>query len=191
MPPLLLRWRIKFCQAAKLILGVSAMVLTVGHVHAVSPTLIDLAVNDTPPLQLTTGVDYLIVLTNDNPHGTSFYFGEFAQGVLTHYMQGAASVTQESVDIPANAKVQWLFSPIKAGEYNYYAINGSSDQKGDKGKITVKLAEGANALPVEKTEVSVVEDPKATKQAKKTESDNKETLVINETRRWLKGGRRD
>ncbi len=170
-------------------------------VQAVSPTLIDLSVNDTPPLQLTTGEDYLIVINNDNPHGTSFYFGEFAQGVLTHYMQGAASVSQDNIDVPANAKVQWLFSPIKAGEYAYYAINGSSDQKGTKGKITVSLAEGANETP-SKAEASIMQPSAQVTKEQKTEkptqtsqsiatSADKNTLVINQKIRWLKGGRRD
>jgi len=155
----------------------------------VSPTLIDLGVNETSALQLTTGVDYLLMINNDNPHGTSFYFGEFAQSVLTHYLQGAASVSQDNIDVPANAKVLWLLSPTKAGEYVYYAVNGSSDQKGDKGKITVKLAEGTNTATqaqVEPTTITAQTSPNA-----KPGNAQKDTLVINEQRRWLKGGRRD
>lgn len=143
--------------------------------------------NETATLQLTTGVDYLIMINNDNPHGTSFYFGEFAQGVLTHYLQGAASVSQDSIDVPANAKVLWHLSPTKVGDYAYYAVNGSSDQKGDKGKISVKLAEGTSAAPQAQVEPTTV-----TAEAQQTSATSeKETLVINEQRRWLKGGRRD
>lgn len=177
-------------------------------VQAVSPTLIDLSVNDTPPLQLTTGEDYLIVINNDNPHGTSFYFGNFAQGVLTHYLQGAASVSQDSVDVPANAKVQWLFSPTKAGEYAYYAVNnGGSEQKGNKGKITVTLAEGVHQAPSEvemplaqpevRSEVNseAKSEVKSVKVSKKSDltakSLDKNTLVINERVCKLRGGRRD
>jgi hypothetical protein len=208
IPPLLLRYFIKFCQAAKLILASFIILIASTKVLAVSPTLIDLGVNDTPPLQLTTGVDYLIVINNDNPHGASFYFGEFAQGVLTHYLQGAASVSQDSVDVPANAKVQWLLSPIKAGEYAYYAVNnGGSEQKGDKGKITVTLAEGVNQAPSAKVEETLQpevrsevkseskSEVKQIKVSKKSDltakSLDKNTLVINERTHRLRGGRRD
>uniref|UniRef100_A0A0Q9YYB0 Proteinase inhibitor I42 chagasin domain-containing protein n=2 Tax=Candidatus Berkiella aquae TaxID=295108 RepID=A0A0Q9YYB0_9GAMM len=145
--------------------------------NAVNPSLIDLRVNDTTELRFTTGVDYLLVIDNDNPHGTSWYFGEFAQSILTQYLQGAANVTQDSLTVPSNAKVLWLFSPHQPGEFDYYAINGSSSQKGARGKIIITLAESAvtENLPAE-------EQPT---------NDQEKTPPVIEKRRLLKGGRRD
>lgn len=179
----------RFCQVAKLILAIGSL-LTANALYAVSPTLIELEINDTPSLQLTTGEDYLLIIENANPHGTSFYFGEFAQGVLTQYLQGAASVSQDNIDVPANGKILWLFSPIKVGDFVYYAINGSSDQKGQKGKISVKLAEGANMpSPTQEPKVEAAVIPPSPETVSK--DDSKEKLVVNEKRPWSRGGRRD
>lgn len=182
MSHLLLPCVTKFMRAVKQLLIVFILTLSAAtSVNAINPTLVDLGVNDTKALHFTTGVDYLLVLDNDNPHGTSFYFGEFAKNVLTHYLQGAANVSHESVTVPSNAKVLWLFSPTQAGDFEYYAVNGSSEQKGEKGKITIKLAETTQP------------------QDKQSQLDTTEQVVakvepaMNEEpkRRWLKGGRRD
>ncbi len=149
--------------------------------YAISPTLVDLGVNDTKILHFTTGVDYLLLIDNDNPHGTSFYFGEFAKNVLTHYLQGAANVSQDSLTVPSNAKVLWLFSPTQAGEFEYYAVNGSSDQKGDKGKIKIKLAESTQP-----------QDKQAQGETQHTvEAKVESAAQVEPKQRWLKGGRRD
>jgi len=159
---------------------------------AIHPSLVDLGVNETKALELTTGVEYLLILRNENPHSTRFYFGDFAQSVFTRSMQGAAGVAQDSVDVPANGKVLWLFSPDKEGEYTYYAVNGSSDQKGARGKMIVKLAEGTN--DVTQAAQAPVENS-ATNTSEKTEksqiSEKDEKLAVKEQHRWLKGGRRD
>lgn len=162
------------------------------EVHALSPDLIDLRVNDSKPLEFTTGVEYLLVLHNENQHGTSFYFGEFAQSVFTHYLQGSASVTQESIAVPSNGKVLWLFSPTKAGEYDYYAIDGSNDQKGPKSKIVVKLAESTfpeNPDPLEV--LSDAEDVQKGLTVTASEEEKPTSSEVEPKRRWLRGGRRD
>lgn len=182
MSPLLSPWLISVWKTVgKIVITIGVMFSTVAPVIALSPTLVDLGVNDTKVLNFTTGVNYLLVLDNDNPHGTSFYFGEFAQSVLTQYLQGAANVSQDSLTVPSNAKVLWLFSPTQAGEFEYYAVNGSSDQKGDKGKIKIKLAESTQP-----------QDKQAQGETQHTvEAKVESAAQVEPKRRWLKGGRRD
>lgn len=175
----------KYCQAVRLLLAGVCLLAFCQQALAIHPSLVDLGVNETKALELTTGVEYLLVLRNENPHSTRFYFGDFAQSVFTRSMQGAAGVAQDSVDVPANGKVLWLFSPDKEGEYTYYAVNGSSDQKGARGKLIVKLAEGAN---------DPMATPKPNEVTAQAEVNQPEKGVDNATvlsRRWLKGGRRD
>ncbi len=165
--------------------------LMASSLHAVSPTLIALGVNETPKLELTTGVDYLIMINNENPHGTNFYFGEFAQNVFTHYLQGSSSVTQDSIAVPSHAKVLWLFSPTKAGEYDYYAIDGSNDQKGQKGKIVVKQAE--STFPENPDPLEILSDAESVQNGLTVTAPEEEKPASEEQpkRRWLRGGRRD
>ncbi|MGE3318860.1 MAG: hypothetical protein AB7I18_06150 [Candidatus Berkiella sp.] len=175
----------KYYQVVKPLLAAIGLLTMNQQALAVHPSLVDLGVNETKAIEFTTGIEYLFILHNENSHSTRFYFGDFAQSVFTRSMQGAAGVSHDSIDVPANGKVLWLFSPGKEGEYTYYAVNGSSDQKGARGKMIVKLAEGTLEQPqppVQETENTNTE--KAQK--------NKENLATaNEKRRWLKGGRRD
>ncbi len=90
---------------------------------------------------LDVGQDYLFVISNEGTDSISFDYGNFGQKVLTHSMQGTSSMTQQSIVINPNSKVQWLFSPQLSGEYTYHAINTSLNSKGNAGKITVNKNE--------------------------------------------------
>lgn len=83
------------------------------------------------------GQDYLLVISNEGSDSISFDFGDFGQKVMTRSMQGTSSMTQQSIVINPNSKVQWHFSPTTSGEYVYHAINTSLNSKGSAGKIVV------------------------------------------------------
>lgn len=179
----------KYTRVLKQVIGGIALFAVCQQSMAIHPSLVDLGVNETKVLEFTTGNEYLFVIHNENAHSTRFYFGDFAQSVFTRSMQGAAGVAQDSVDVPANGKVLWLFSPGKEGEYSYYAVNGSSEQKGARGKMIVKLAESTNE--VTQAAQTPVENSASKTSEKSENSEKDEKLAVTEQRRWLKGGRRD
>ncbi len=113
--------------------------------HAAQPLLVDVKIigsSQSPvfePQNLIFDIeqDYLLVISNDGFDSISFDYGDFGQKVMTRSMQGASSMTQQSVVINPKSKVQWHFSPQADGEYTYHAVNTALNTKGNPGKIIV------------------------------------------------------
>jgi multicopper oxidase len=114
-----------------------------------SPILIDLAVSGTQDnpsftpnqLQFKEGQEYLLVVTNEQSYGVTFHYNKFGQSLLTHYLQGTSSVTQDSMMLLPHSKIFWHFVPLKKGEYVFHAANASLNQKGADGKIVIEAQE--------------------------------------------------
>lgn len=128
---------------------------------AAIPSLVDVAVVNTPSgfglvpsaLEFAQHQEYLLVLSNDNPESLTFHFSQFGQKIMTHYLQGTPSVSQESVDLPAKSKVLWQFSTLESGEFDYYISYPSQNIKGVISKMIIHPIE---ETPARKTSDEVL-----------------------------------
>lgn len=113
------------------------------------PHLIDVVIEgtiETPIVSLTelqfeVGLPYILVITNDKPIAISLYYGKFGQKVYTQSLQGTSGLSQESLVLNPNSKLQWYFIPQEAGEFPFYATNNGFNLHKKEGKIVVKKTE--------------------------------------------------
>ncbi len=151
----------------KRILVTLTNLLLIPSLFAAEPILIDIKIIGSAQapifspqdITLDSGQDYLLVINNVGNDSISFDYGDFGQKVLTRSVQGTSSMTQQSMVINPNSKMQWHFSPQQAGEYPYHAINTSLNTKGTPGKIIVKKIEselktGENAKEAEQKQTA-------------------------------------
>ncbi|MBS0287961.1 MAG: hypothetical protein JSR17_11730 [Proteobacteria bacterium] len=114
---------------------------------------------------LDAGQDYLLVITNSNNDSITFDFGNFGQQVFTRSINGTSSVTQQSLVINGNSKVQWHFSPQNKGEYTYYAINTGLNARGVPGKIVVNKLEEKSSITQNNDQENGIAPEKLTEKA--------------------------
>ncbi len=99
---------------------------------------VDAPVISQTELQFEVGLPYILVITNDKPVAVSLYYGKFGQKVSTQYLQGTSGLTQESLVLNPNSKLQWYFIPQEEGEFPFYATNNGFNLHKKEGKIVVK-----------------------------------------------------
>ncbi len=136
------------------------------HCFAHEPLLIDVKVTggvqsplfEPQNFQLDVGQDYLLVITNTSSDSIAFQYDTFGQKVFTRSIYGTSSMTQDSIVISGNSKVQWHFSPQVPGEYTYYAVNAGLNMRGTPGKIMVKKAPDGPPINVSRNDAQKIEE---------------------------------
>ncbi len=132
----------------------SAFMSTVSS--AAVPELIDLnligpkegAYFEPDTLELIEGDNYLLVISNPYDRSYDFKAPTFAGAIVTQYIQGSPSVTQSSVTIAPNSKVQWLFRVTKSGQHFFEArTQGMQDHKRKAGIIKLRSLVPQSDIP--------------------------------------------
>ncbi len=154
-------------------------VALVANVCFAEPLLIDIKVTggvqsplfEPQHFQFDVGQDYLLVITNPSVDSIAFQYDTFGQKVFTRSIYGTSSMTQDSIVISGNSKVQWHFSPQVAGEYTYYAVNAGLNMRGTPGKITVKKTETPAPMNVSRSDADKLIEAKQVEGDKETKPD--------------------
>lgn len=116
-------------------IGLSLLSLVLNIATADTPELLELKLTgsgadasiEPSSLQLMQGQTYLLVL--ENPFSMPYHFDAptLNGAISTQYIQGSSSVSQRSILISPESKVQWLLSADKPGLYPIKAILGQGE----------------------------------------------------------------
>lgn len=111
-----------------------------------TPILIELEVvgTETAPhfqqekIQFDVGNPYVLLIRNTMHFTVAFEYENFGQIVRTESLKGSNSVTQNSLILPPNSKVQWVFTPLEPAKINIQASNIGFKHKGKSSFIEIK-----------------------------------------------------
>lgn len=109
---------------------------------------IQLSIND---LQLEVNEEYLFVVDNKFTQTFSFNFEKFGQHVLTRYLQGSSSVTQESFNLLPQRKVTWHFTVVEPGSFSLSVVDPTTMRQSNKVKLTIPVKEKKSSEEANKT----------------------------------------
>jgi len=145
--------------------------------HADMPlTLVDVTLSGTmvnPTLEITQsslkeGENYIFVIENTNDFVCTLQFDILGQAVNTQYLQGATTVSQDSVAVLGKSKVTWQFLAHQAGEYPLGVNTAAFNQSSNIIRLSIqKINPDNSAQASEEKALQTTESKKASKSKKK------------------------
>lgn len=91
-----------------------------------------------PVLEFMLHKEYVLTIKNPHPISWGYHVGDFGHHVMTRYLGGVPSVTQESMSILPNGTLTWHFVTAQSGKFSFFIANPGSGVKSETHEVVIR-----------------------------------------------------